>query len=52
MIKLEEFSKLQELLQDFFPVVSRIDKNVDKIYKDIEGEHEGNTRMKQSHNIN
>ena len=32
--------KLQELLEDFMP---RIDRNVDKIYKSIEGEHEGGT---------
>ena len=34
------FYKLQELLQDFVPVISR---KVDKAYKDIEGEYEGNT---------
>ena len=39
MIKLEEFDKLQQLLKGLPPVVSRIDRNVDKIYKDIEGEH-------------
>ena len=42
-IKLEEFYKLRELLKDFIPVISRVDRNVDEIYKDIEGEHEGNT---------
>jgi len=36
-----EFNKLQELLMDFMPVISRIGRNLDKIYKDIEGEHEG-----------
>jgi len=37
----EEFSKLQDLLKDFIPAISRI---VDKIYQDIEGEHEQNAR--------
>ncbi|KAF8417576.1 hypothetical protein EV426DRAFT_699665 [Tirmania nivea] len=32
----EKFHKLQVLLEDFMPVMSRIDRNVDKIYKDIE----------------
>ena len=33
------FHKLQELLQDFVPVISR---KVDKISQDIEGEYEAN----------
>jgi len=41
VIQLEEFYKLRELLKDF---ISRIDRKVDKIYKDIEGEYEGSSR--------
>jgi len=44
VIQLEEFFKLQELLKDFTPLISRIDKNVDKMYRNIEGEYEGNSR--------
>ena len=36
MIKLEEFSKLLELLKDFIPMISRI---MEAIYKDVEGEY-------------
>jgi len=43
-MKLEQFYKLRELLKDFIPVISRIDRNVDKIYKDIEGEHDPSAR--------
>ncbi|RPB27788.1 hypothetical protein L211DRAFT_802384, partial [Terfezia boudieri ATCC MYA-4762] len=32
----EEFHKLQELLKVFMPVISRIDKNLYKLYKEIE----------------
>ncbi|KAF8417668.1 hypothetical protein EV426DRAFT_645734, partial [Tirmania nivea] len=32
----ERFNELQRLLKDFMPVISRIDRNVDKMYKDIE----------------
>jgi len=56
VIGLEEFSKLRDLLEDFRPVLSRIDsnvdkvnrnvdkidRNVDKLYKDIEGAYVGN----------
>lgn len=52
IITLEEFCKLRERLEDFMPVLSRIDgnvskvdrnvdkidRNVDKLYNDIEGE--------------
>ncbi|KAF8417654.1 hypothetical protein EV426DRAFT_709670 [Tirmania nivea] len=34
--QLEEFDKLRELLKDFVPVISRINNNVEEIYKDIE----------------
>ncbi|RPB27784.1 hypothetical protein L211DRAFT_778835, partial [Terfezia boudieri ATCC MYA-4762] len=34
--KLEEFRKLQELLKVFMPVISRMDKNLIKLYKEIE----------------
>ncbi|KAF8427603.1 ankyrin repeat-containing domain protein [Terfezia claveryi] len=32
----QEFHKLQELLKVFMPVLSKIDKNLDKLYKEIE----------------
>jgi len=43
VIQLEEFYKLRELLKDF---ISRIDRKVDEIYKDIEGKYEGSSRDK------
>ncbi|KAF8417666.1 ankyrin repeat-containing domain protein [Tirmania nivea] len=36
MNNLEEFNKLQRLLNDFVSAISRIDRNVDKMYKEIE----------------
>ena len=39
-----EFHKLRELWKDFIPVISKIDRNVDKIYKDIEGENRGTAK--------
>ena len=50
-IKLEEFYKLRELLKDFIPVISKIDRNVDEMYKDIEGEHKRKLLMKLNHTI-
>jgi len=44
VIQLEEFYNLRELLKDFMPLISRIDKNVDKMYRDIEGEYERDPR--------
>ena len=51
VITLEKFDKLQDLLNDFIPVmtridgnVSRIERNVDEIYKYIEGENDGNSK--------
>jgi len=44
VIQLEEFYKLRELLKDFMPLISRIDKNVDKMYRDIEGKYERDSR--------
>lgn len=39
MINLEELYKLQVLLKDFESVISSVDRNVNAIYKDIEGEN-------------
>ena len=57
-VNLEEFDTLRELLKDFTPVISRIDRKVDKIYKDIgnvdriyktiEGEHKGSTKWESN----
>ena len=52
MINLGEFSKLRELLKDFLPVVSRVDSNVDKIYKYIKGEMRETPWIELNHNIN
>ena len=46
MINLEEFyqirEQLRELIKDFIPVISKIDRKVEDIYKDIEGEYAEN----------
>lgn len=39
----EHLHKLRELLNEFMPLISKIDRRVDKIYKGIEGKHEGSS---------
>ena len=52
MIKLGELYKLQQLQQLLKDFVPRIDGDIDEIYKDIEGEHEGDTRGGTESHIN
>jgi len=46
---LEKLHKLQELLKEFKPVISRIDRNVEGISKDIEGEYRERCQEGRSH---
>ena len=42
--QLEEFNKLQELLKDLRPEIGRVDRNVEKLSKEIEGGYANTVR--------